>query len=82
MAQQLRRGAAQLLDFLNSDLDSIEDYAIDNPAAVRKLARRMRARLRDELRPMLMRADEAQPSIEERIAALERQLSELKARDE
>lgn len=82
MAQQLRRGADQLLDFLNSDLDSIEDYAIDNPAAVRKLARRMRARLRDELRPMLMRADEAQPSIEERIAALERQLSELKARIE
>lgn len=81
MAQQLRRGAAQLLDFLNSDLDSIEDYAIDNPAAVRKLARRMRARLRDELRPMLMRADDTPPSVEERIAALERQLAELKVRD-
>lgn len=82
MAQQLRRGAAQLLEFLNSDLDAIEDMAIDNPQAVRKLARRMRARLRDDLRPMLMRADDAQPSLEARLAALERQLSELKARDE
>ena len=32
---QLRRGARQALEYINADLDSIEDYAIDNPQAVR-----------------------------------------------
>ena len=45
---QLRRGARQALG-INADLDSIEDYAIDNLQAVRKLARCIKERLRDEI---------------------------------
>lgn len=82
MAQQLRRGADQLLSDLYTDLDSIEDMALDNPQAVRTLARRMRKRMREDLYKMLLRADGAQPSIEERFEALEQQIAELKARIE
>ena len=67
---QLRRGARQALEYINADLDSIEDYAIDNPQAVRKLARRIKERLRDEIEPMLRRPSN-ETSIEARLKALE-----------
>lgn len=75
---QLRRGARQALDYLMADLDSIEDYAIDNPAAVRKLARRCKERLRDELEPMLQRPTN-ETAIESRLKALEAKVQELSA---
>lgn len=75
---QLRRGGKELLDALNTDIDRIEDLAIDNPQAVRQLARRLRARVRDEVRPLLVRADDKQ-SLEQRVDELEKKLTELAA---
>lgn len=75
---QLRRGARQALEYINADLDSIEDYAIDNPQAVRKLARRIKERLRDEIEPMLRRPSN-ETSIEARLKALEDEVKALKA---
>lgn len=75
---QLRRGARTSLEFILSDLDQIEDYAVDNPQAVRKLARRIKERLRDEIEPMLRRPSN-ETSIEARIKALETEVEALKA---
>lgn len=66
---QLRRGARQALDYLYADLDDIFEYAPDNPAAVRKLVARIRERLKEEVEPMLERAE--QPSLDRRVKALE-----------
>lgn len=88
MAQQLRRGAGQILEALTDHLDRIEELAIDNPQAVRKCARMMRTCIRDELYPMLIRAgkikpndqgdDERQaPDYEKRLARLEAIIEEL-----
>lgn len=74
---QLMRGARQALELINADLDAIDDVAIDNPAAVRKLARRIRERLREEIEPRLYRATADRLSIEDRVAALEEQLQAL-----
>lgn len=76
---QLRRGARQALDYINADLDEIEDCAIDNPQAVRKLARRIKERLREEIQPMLQRPSN-ETSIEARLKALETEVASLKAR--
>lgn len=75
---QLRRGARTSLEFILSDLDQIEDYAVDNPQAVRKLARRIKERLRDEIEPMLRRPSN-ETSIEARLKALEDEVKALKA---
>ncbi len=72
---QLRRGARQALESLYADLDAIDDYAPDNPAAVRKLARRIKERLQEEVEPMLQRAE--QPPIEARVKALEEKIEQL-----
>jgi polyhydroxyalkanoate synthesis regulator phasin len=74
---QLRRGARQALDYLYADLDDAERYAPDNPAAVRKLVRRIKERLQEEIEPMLQRAE--QPSLEQRVKALEEKIEELTA---
>lgn len=73
---QLMRGARQALELINADLDAIDDVAIDNPAAVRKLARRIRERLREEIEPRLIRAN-TETSLEARIASLEEQVKKL-----
>ena len=67
---QLRRGARLALERINADLDAADEYAIDNPMAVRKLIRRVKEMLRDDIEPMLQRAAE-QPDLAERIKALE-----------
>jgi hypothetical protein len=72
---QLRRGARQALDYLYADLEAIDDYAADNPAAVRKLVRRIKERLQEEVEPMLQRAEE--PSLERRVKALEEAVERL-----
>ena len=45
----------QALEYINADPDSIEDYTNRQSAGVRKLARRIKERLRDEIEPMLRR---------------------------
>lgn len=75
---QLRRGARQALDYIRADLDQIEDCAIDNPQAVRKLARRIKERLRDEIEPMLQRPSN-ETAIEARLRALESEIAAIKA---
>lgn len=77
MAQQLRPGARKALDYLYNDLDDIENHAHDNPAAVRKLARLIRTRLRDEIEPMLQRAAN-DPTLEDRITIIVNQIVEQK----
>lgn len=74
---QLRRGARQILDLLYADLAAIDDYAGDNPAAVRRLVRKMKERLQEELEPMLQRAE--QPPLEARVKAIEEELAQLRA---
>jgi len=74
---QLRRGARQALEYLYADLDDIDRYALDNPAAVRKLARRIKERLQEEVEPMLQRAE--QPSLEQRVKALEERIEQMAA---
>lgn len=74
---QLRRGARTSLEFILADLDQIEDFAIDNPQAVRKLARRIKERLRDEIEPMLQRPSN-ETSIEARLKVLEAEVQALK----
>lgn len=75
---QLRRGARTSLEFILSDLDQIEDYAVDNPQAVRKLARRIKERLRDQIEPMLQRPSN-ETSIEARLKALEAKVELLES---
>lgn len=72
---QLRRGARQVLDYLYADLEAIHGYAADNPAAVRRLAQRMRERLQDDVEPMLQRSE--QPPLEARVKALEERLDQM-----
>lgn len=72
---QLRRGARQALDYLYADLDDIFEYAVDNPTAVRKLVKRIRERLKEEVEPMLERAE--QPSLDRRVKALEDAIERL-----
>lgn len=74
---QLRRGARQVLDYLYADLDDADRYAPDNPAAVRKLLRRIKERLQEDIEPMLQRAE--QPSLEARVKTLEEKIEQLSA---
>jgi hypothetical protein len=73
---QLMRGARQALELINAELDAIDDVAIDNPAAVRKLVRRIKERLREEIEPRLYRAN-ADTSLEVRVALIEEQIRQL-----
>jgi len=73
---QLMRGAREALELISADLDAIDDVAIDNPAAVRKLVRRIKERLRDDIEPRLYRAN-TNTSIEVRVALLEEQIRQL-----
>lgn len=79
MAQQLRRGAGQIIQILTDHLDRIEELAIDNPQAVRKCARMMRTCIRDELRPMLIRAGKIEPDNESQAPDYDRRLARLEA---
>lgn len=72
---QVRRGARLQLDYLYADIAAIEDYAHDNPEAVIKLARLIKARLENKIEPMLYRAD---PTLEERVKALEDAIAEMR----
>lgn len=71
---QLRRGARQQLDYLYADLAAMSEYAVDNPAAVQKLIRRVCERLESEIEPRLQRAE---PTVEERLRTVEEKLERL-----
>ena len=73
---QLRWGARQTLDAIYADLADIDDLATDDPATVRKLARRITNRIRDEIEPSLQRKSAA-PTLEQRVEALERLIEQL-----
>jgi CRP-like cAMP-binding protein len=73
---QFKRGGKQLLDYLYADLDMIDHHAPDNPAAVRRLTQVLRDRIREDIEPMLIRAE---PTLEARIRALEEAVSDLRA---
>lgn len=75
---QLRWGARQTLDAIYADLADIDDLATDDPATVRKLARRITNRIRDEIEPNLQRKS-ATPTLEQRVDALERLVDELRS---
>jgi hypothetical protein len=66
----LKRGARQSLNYLQADLDDIIELA-HNPTAVRKLARRCKERLAEEIEPKLQRAV---PTLEARLSDLEERL--------
>lgn len=70
---QLRWGARQSLDAIYDDLRDIIDVASDDPGLVRKLARRIKERIEDDIEPKLQRAGGA-PSLEQRVAELEERL--------
>jgi len=78
---QLRWGARQSLDAMYADLADIIDLATDDPATVRKLARRITNRLRDEVEPKLQR-ESAAPTMEDRIARLEKIIKRMTDSDE
>jgi CRP-like cAMP-binding protein len=65
---QLKRGGKLILDYLYSDLAFIDEHAADDPAAVRRLTQVIRDRIREDIEPLLMRAE---PTIEARLKALE-----------
>lgn len=71
---QLKWGARRTLDHIYADLDEIIDIATDDPHTVVKLAGQIQRRLREEIEPKLQR--EA-PALEQRVAAIEEQLSKL-----
>jgi plasmid stabilization system protein ParE len=68
MAAQRKRGGKQILDYLYSDLTWVDHYAADDPAAVRRYTQAIRDRIREDIEPLLMRAD---PSVEARLKELE-----------
>jgi hypothetical protein len=72
---QLKRGGKLILDYLYSDLAFIDAHAADDPAAVRRLTQIIRERIREDIEPLLMRAE---PTIEARL----RELEDWKARTE
>ena len=71
---QLKWGARKTLDAIYTDLRHIIDLASDDPATVRELAQRVIYRIGDDIEPQMQRAA---PALEQRVAALEDQMSEL-----
>lgn len=78
MATQLKRGGKQILDYLYSDLAYIDEHALDNPAAVRRITQVIRDRIRADIEPLLMRAE---PTLEARVKALEERIDQLVRKD-
>lgn len=74
MAAQRKRGGKLILDYLYSDLAYIDHHADDDPAAVRRLTQAIRDRIREDIEPLLMRAE---PTIEARIKSLEDRFDQL-----
>ena len=68
MAAQRKRGGKLILEYLYSDLAFIDEHAADDPAAVRRLTQVIRERIREDIEPLLMRAE---PTIEARLKELE-----------
>jgi len=77
---QLRWGARQSLDAIYADLADIIDLATDDPSTVRKLARRITNRIREEIEPSLQRKSAA-PTLEQRVADLEAKIEQLLERE-
>lgn len=77
---QLRWGARQSLDAIYADLADIIDLATDDPSTVRKLARRITNRIREEVEPNLQRKSAA-PTLEQRVTDLEEKLAQLMERE-
>lgn len=82
-SEQLRPNAGRALDFIFDDLDEAEKCAHDDPVSTKKLIRKIRARLVDEIRPMLERAPDktAKLTLEARVATLEAELKLMKGAD-
>lgn len=70
---QLKRGARQSLEYFYADLDDIIENA-HNPGAVRALAMKCKARMREEIEPRLQRAA---PTVEEQIRELRDRVERL-----
>lgn len=68
MTTQRKRGGKLILEYLYSDLAYIDQHAADDPAAVRRLTQLIRERIRDDIEPLLMRAE---PSMDARVKELE-----------
>ena len=68
MGAQRKRGGKLILEYLYSDLAFIDQHAADDPAAVRRLTQVIRERIREDIEPLLMRAE---PTIEARLKELE-----------
>ena len=71
MAAQRKRGGKLILDYLYADLAMIDHEAPDNPAAVRRLTQAIRDRIREDIEPLLMRAEKADPGLEQRLREVE-----------
>lgn len=78
--EQLRPNGARALELLFEDLDEAEQIAHDDPVTTKKLLRRIRKRLMEEIRPMLERAPDknAKLTLEARMAALEAEMRQLR----
>jgi hypothetical protein len=73
---QFKPYAKEELEHLYSDIEWLIENSHD-PIAVVKLARKIEKRIRDKIEPRLRRND---PTVDERLDDLERQMAELQER--